>query len=370
MLLATSSMGHAHLMPAQQGTINLAGSAAFVVLAVPVSALDGVDDNRDGRLSETELMHHRDSLVAQVGSRFGICEGAVRAPVQVLQVLAEPDERHAAGGEATTQRNAGAGHFLVLMRHSLTNEGAALTVETDLFGQLPSEKQLTLKLSKGDETEAAVLTPLHPSHRLFKSAGYVLLDYVGIGVTHIVLGWDHLLFLLTLMLGAQGWRYWFALLTSFTVAHSVTMAASLFGWVQASPTWVEPGIAASIVVMAGLNLFQADMALRQRLAIVAFCGLLHGLGFAGSLAAMGLHGVHKATSLLGFNLGIEMGQALCVLVALGLVKLMSALVHRYPALRLDSYGDYRTVTTVASWCAMGLGGLWLLDRLGLWAGVA
>ncbi|OYT92129.1 MAG: hypothetical protein CFE43_10390 [Burkholderiales bacterium PBB3] len=375
LLLAASGLGHAHLMPAQQGTINIVGPAAYVVLAVPVSAMVGVDDNRDSRLSEAELQTHRDPLVAQVIARFGILEGDVRTPAQVLQLIAEPDERPVAAGAAPApalapQGGAGARYFLVLMRHSLSTEGAALAVETDLFGQLADEKQLTLKLSRGTDTEAAVLTPLRPSHQFFQPASEVFLHYVGIGVEHIVLGWDHLLFLLTLMVGARGWRYWFALLTSFTLAHSVTLAASLLGWVQASPAWVEPGIAASIVLMAGLNLFRAEMAMRRRMAIVAACGLLHGLGFAGAMAAMGLHGIHKTTSLLGFNVGIELGQALCVVLALGLAHLTGWLMGRVPALGLDAHGRHRAGATVASWCAMGLGGFWLLERLGLFVGNA
>ena len=180
-------------------------------------------------------------------------------------------------------------------------------------------------------------------------------------------GWDHLLFLLTLMVGARGWRYWLALLTSFTLAHSVTLAASLLGWVQASPSWVEPGIAASIVVMAGLNLLQSSMAIRRRVAIVAACGLLHGLGFAGSMASMGLHGSYQLTSLLGFNVGIELGQALCVVVALGLARLVGALLVGMPNIGLNAASANRAGSTMASWCAIGLGGFWLLERLGLFA---
>ena len=368
LLLAASGLSHAHLMPAQQGSINIVGPAAFVVLAVPVSAMVGVDDNRDSRLSEAELLRYQDKLVAQVVPRYSILEGSTRTPVQVLQMIAEPDERLALpGASGATVGGAGAHHFLVLMRHSLSSEDAALAVDTDLFGHLADEKQLTLKLTRGAHTEAAVLTPQRTTHRFFQAPTEVFLGYVGVGVEHIVFGWDHLLFLLTLMVGARGWRYWLALLTSFTLAHSVTLAASLLGWVQASPSWVEPGIAASIVVMAGLNLLQSSMAIRRRVAIVAACGLLHGLGFAGSMASMGLHGSYQLTSLLGFNVGIELGQALCVVLALSLAQLVGALLVRVPNIGLNAASAHRAGSTMASWCAIGLGGFWLLERLGLFA---
>ena len=369
LLMAAGVPGHAHLMPSQQGTVNIVGSAAFVVLAVPVSAMTGVDDNRDSRLSEGELHRYREQLAAQVLAGFTLWEDAANTPAQVLQIIAEPDERQVASTTtAATQVGAGAHHFLVLMRHALSSEGAALEVKNSLFGTLVNEKQLTVKLTRGPDTEAAVLTPLRPSHQFFQSAGEVLLRYVGVGVEHILLGWDHLLFLLTLMVGAWGWRYWLALLTSFTLAHSVTLAASLLGWVQTSPAWVEPGIAASIVLMAGLNLYQTGFAVRWRMAIVAACGLLHGLGFAGAMAQMGLHGVYLLTSLLGFNLGIEIGQMVVVLLALGATTLMRAWFQKLPAYGVRRHAMYRTGGTAASWCAIGLGSFWLLERLGLLAG--
>jgi hydrogenase/urease accessory protein HupE len=144
-------------------------------------------------------------------------------------------------------------------------------------------------------------------------------------VEHIVLGADHVLFLVTIIVAGAGWRYWLAVLTSFTLAHSITLTLGLLGWVKVNPAVVEPLIAASIVLMALLNLFnlirhngQATSTARQT-AVVFACGLLHGLGFASSMADMGLHGNYQLASLLGFNLGIELGQALCLVVVLACV---------------------------------------------------
>ncbi len=365
LLGAATVFSHAHLMPAQQGSVNVVADAAFVVLAVPTSAMTGVDDNRDGRLSEAELMRHRDTLAAQVSDRFAVHDAGVRTPVQVLQVIAEPDERASLSGAAVaTQLNGGARHFLVLMRHKLGAQGEAVAIHTDLFGSFADEKQLTLKLSRGADMEAAVLTPLQPSHRFFQSPFEVLVHYGALGIEHILLGWDHLLFLLTLMVGVRAFRDWFALLTSFTVAHSITLFASLLGWLKASPAWVEPGIAASIVILAALNLLRTDMPLRWRTTLVWACGLLHGLGFAGAMAQMGLHGVYQVTSLLGFNLGIEIGQGLFIAMAWGGARMMGQMLYKLPLSPPLTLQLVRSGGVAASWGAIGLGSFWLLARLG------
>ncbi len=367
-LLAAPAASQAHLMPQQQGTVNVVGPAAFVVISVPVTALSGIDDNRDARLSEGELARHRDLITAQVRTRFVIISHGEKAAGQVLQLLAEPDERFSAG--SGTVSDSGAGYFLALMRYSLVTEAGALTIETDLFGLLAHQKQLTLKLSRGLETEAAILTPLRASHSFFQPAGAVLLDYVGTGLEHIVFGWDHLLFLLTLLVATRQWRHWLTLLTSFTLAHSLSLVATLLGWVNPASSWVEPGIAASIVVVAALNVTQPLYAARSRVAVVSACGLLHGLGFAGAMAQMGLHGTHTAISLIGFNLGIELGQIMFIAATAALLFAAEIALRHGAAVYPGRAQAARACTLGVSWGAMAVGTLWLFERLGAAAATA
>ena len=344
----------AHLMPAQQGTLNLLDKAVFVAVALPVSALSGVDDDGDGRLSASEMQAHAPAIKAQIAQRFRLWDGEQPAQPDFLQVMTEPDERTPAPG-------AGAPYFLVLMKAGFAAAPQALRLETDLFGTDAHERQLTLKATRGLDTEAVVLTPLHPGHRFFRSPWQVFLDYGVLGVEHILLGADHLLFLLTLIVAAAGWRYWLGVLTSFTVAHSITLTMSLLGWLHAPAAVVEPLIAASIVLMALLNLWQHEAVPRQRMAIVFACGLLHGLGFASSMADMGLHGAYRVTSVLGFNLGIELGQALFLGLAL-IAGLGVTVLKRLPWLRLVE--ARLPLARLASMMALVVGGFWFLERLG------
>jgi hypothetical protein len=138
-------------------------------------------------------------------------------------------------------------------------------------------------------------------------------SFVALGAEHILTGWDHLLFLAALLIGAAGlWRV-LAIVTAFTVAHSVTLALAVLQVVVIPAAVIEPAIAASIVWVALENLFASRASARRWLVSLAF-GLVHGFGFAGALSEIGLSGWPLARALIGFNLGVEAGQAAAVVL--------------------------------------------------------
>lgn len=136
------------------------------------------------------------------------------------------------------------------------------------------------------------------------------LHFVEKGVEHIVLGWDHVVFLIILLLGAKTFRDVVKLATVFTVAHSVTLALAILGVVSVSSEIVEPLIAASIVYVAAMQVLGVEN--DKQLVVVFLFGLLHGLGFAGAVTFPG--GTPIVSALIGFNVGIEVGQALIIAV--------------------------------------------------------
>jgi hydrogenase/urease accessory protein HupE len=143
-------------------------------------------------------------------------------------------------------------------------------------------------------------------------------QYLALGFWHIVPeGLDHILFVLGLFLLAARWRPLLWQVTAFTAAHTVTLALSTYGVVRLSPGIVEPLIALSIAYVALENLFTRELK-PWRVALVFAFGLLHGLGFAGVLAALGLPETERLPALLAFNVGVEVGQ-IVVLVAAFLV---------------------------------------------------
>lgn len=171
-----------------------------------------------------------------------------------------------------------------------------------------------------------------------------------LGVEHILTGWDHLAFLAALLLVARSFRQVAAIVTGFTVAHSVTLGAMTLGWVTLPGWLVEPAIALSIVAVALENLVDPPPA--RRFAATVVLGLLHGFGFAGLLAELGLPPGAAIPALVAFNLGVEAGQLAVVALALG------------PLLRLrrEAWWTDRAVPALSIGLALlGLG--WFLTRL-------
>lgn len=142
---------------------------------------------------------------------------------------------------------------------------------------------------------------------------------VWMGVQHIVTGYDHLAFLLGLLLLGGRVRTLVAILTAFTVAHSITLALAVLRVVSLSPGFVEPAIALSIAYVGVENLFVTDA--RKRWRITFPFGLLHGFGFAGALTALDLPRAQLPSALFGFNLGVEVGQLAVLAVVLPAVTL-------------------------------------------------
>jgi hydrogenase/urease accessory protein HupE len=162
------------------------------------------------------------------------------------------------------------------------------------------------------------LTPQEPAATIptRQSSWSVAGLYLKLGVEHILLGIDHLLFVLALMIITRGTRLLVKTVTAFTVAHSITLALATLGYVHVPSAPVEAAIALSIVFVAVeiVHLRQGREGLTARAPwIVAFAfGLLHGLGFAGALSEAGLPEGHVPLALLFFNVGVEIGQLLFI----------------------------------------------------------
>jgi HupE / UreJ protein len=169
--------------------------------------------------------------------------------------------------------------------------------------------------SLGMEQRVFTLTSIQPhvtltvSGRDERSASQIASAYTVLGIQHILGGIDHLLFVITLLFLVGFQRRLFWTVTAFTLAHSITLALSALGLLVLRPAPVEACIALSIVLVASEALSKSQTWTKQLPAFVALLfGLVHGLGFAGALKEIGLPENHLGFSLLGFNLGVEIGQ--------------------------------------------------------------
>jgi len=178
------------------------------------------------------------------------------------------------------------------------------------------------------QSQVYTLTGSQPSAQLYGSAddhrglAEIARVYVVLGVQHILSGIDHLAFVISLLFLVGFRRRLLGTISAFTLAHSLTLACSVFGWITLRSAPVEATIALSIVLVAGEGLRDRETLARRVPALVSFLfGLVHGLGFAGALKSIGLPQSHLPAALLSFNVGVELGQLLVVLVAFLLVRL-------------------------------------------------
>jgi len=212
---------------------------------------------------------------------------------------------------------------------------AHLSVEARLFQYLPARHQqyLTLVDESGEVLGEKMLTPQAANFefdfstvteanqpRINSFSGFLIL-----GVEHILTGYDHLLFLLALLLVCRGFKPAIQIITCFTIAHSITLAAATFNVVQMSSRVVEPMIAASIVYVGVENLLRPEGPKGRWILTFAF-GLIHGLGFASVLRDLGIAAgkTGVAVPLVSFNLGVELGQLVVAAVLLPLIWRLSS----------------------------------------------
>lgn len=178
----------------------------------------------------------------------------------------------------------------------------------------------------------------------------VALRFGRLGVEHIWTGYDHLLFLLGLLITAPSLRAMLFIITGFTVAHSITLSLAALGIVHLSPAFVEPAIAASIAFVGIENFWRPPP--RRRVVVTFVLGLIHGFGFAGLLIELGLPRDALALALVSFNGGVELGQA--AVVALAMPVLLYA--RRY------SWWERRVVPVISVGVALA-GLVWFVQRV-------
>lgn len=171
-----------------------------------------------------------------------------------------------------------------------------------------------------------------------------LAGFIRLGIAHILTGCDHLLFLFALLVGAGNFWRVLAIASMFTLAHSITLSLAVLGLVHAPASIVEPLIALSIIWVAVENM-RGEGRPWHRFPVAFAFGLVHGFGFADALSPLSLTGWSLVRALAGFNLGVELGQAVAISLALPVMILVgrltqAVLVYRYASLAVAAAGAY------------------------------
>ena len=256
------------------------------------------------------------------------------------------------------------GNGAYVERRSIRRDGGLAGQAVSIEGLSATSTDVLVRI---ESLEGAIQTErLSPTKTSFliqavPGSGEVAATYLWLGIEHILFGVDHLLFVLALVILVRGWKRVAITVTAFTIAHSITLAAATLGFVNAPGPPVEATIALSIMLVSVeiLNARRGKPNLTARLPwLVAFSfGLLHGFGFAGALAEVGLPQHAIPVALLFFNLGVEIGQlafVAAVLTAAGLFRAAMALrfdpsLVQVAADRLDVIAAYVIGTVAAFW---------------------
>jgi hydrogenase/urease accessory protein HupE len=240
-------------------------------------------------------------------------------------------------------------------------EGKTISIE----GLARSAAEVLARVERADGSAQVIrLMPTRTTFVVEASSGQleVARTYVLLGIEHILLGVDHLLFVLALLIIVRGGRRILLTVTAFTVAHSITLVAATLGWLELPGAPVEATIALSIAFLAReiAMSWRGKSGLTERLPwLVAFVfGLLHGLGFAGALAEIGLPPNSIPVALLCFNVGVESGQLLFVAMMLGFAWSARASVARWRA----------KLHWVPAYAIGGVASFWMIERVAaFWA---
>ncbi len=318
---------------------------------------------RDSAKEKEALDAHADTVLAYVTKRFGVSvEGTACAPAQD-------------GGVKVGERD-GAPYAFLALDYRCPDQGDAHDLRSELFPASEGYVRGTKTIVTYDldlQTGSASLDAKHPSFSTHQSRLQQYREFFRLGAEHLYTGIDHILFLLALIAGSRRLREIVLAATTFTLAHSVTFILAALGVVHAPASIVEPVIALSIAVVAGLYLYRIwqrgshaneleavgnghfglDSAGWARLAVVFCFGLVHGLGFASALGIDRAFSWTLLSSLFVFNLGIETVQ---IAIILGVFPLLALLRRRAPLAGLSATGAMAAVA-----CAIGL--LWFVERV-------
>jgi len=363
-LLALSDFAQAHKSSGSYLTIDFAPRSMTGRLDIALRDLDfvlGLDQDGNGELTWGEVRARHADIAELTKNHLGLKADGEECLLEI-------------GPQQIDEHSDGAYSVLPLLWRC-PKAGTRLDINYTLFADIDPQHRGLFNLRFGEQSQTAVLGGDRPiqqfeinasTQSVARGGWQALLQFGLQGIWHIWIGFDHILFLLSLLLPAvlmyqsrrwvpaesfrQGGVEVLKVVTAFTVAHSITLTLATLQWVVLPSRLVESTIAAS-VVLAALNnvwpLFQG-----QRWTVAFLFGLIHGFGFASVLTDLGLPSSALLVALFGFNLGVEVGQLAIVAVFLPL------------AWGLRSTAFYRRgVMTVGSLMIAALASIWLTERL-------
>lgn len=335
----------AHWADLAVAEVNVGDKTAQMTLTMPTGLLAFADEDKNGSLSAEEVAKHTEQIKTELNLRLHLKSDGEEGKLKSLRAVQ--------GKTLGNARISPKTHSTLLVSYIWPENIGNFKMEYDLFVPGISTASCLTTFMRAGHVQNVVFTPekreylLGQNGRPFDFRSFLLL-----GINHILTGLDHLLFLISLLMLGGGLRYLLKVVTAFTVAHSITLSLTALGLINLPGRFIESGIALSIAYVAAENLLRKDTSklMKSRWVVTFFFGLVHGMGFADILREMGLPQDNLLGSLVGFNLGVEIGQLTVVLPAFLLLLLLKRLPWEIWVRRTISAG------------AVAAGLIWFVER--------
>jgi HupE / UreJ protein len=287
-----------------------------MTLTYPTGLTAFADDDKNGALSPAEIARHEDAVRAAFADKIHVLSGAQTGSLEIAPVVGDVKLPSSVSARA---------HTTLRLAYGFPQPIRGFLMRYDLFVPNVSTASALVTVLNDGKVQNVVFTPESREFKLEKNAAPVdFKSFIFLGLEHILTGYDHLLFLLSLLALGGGLRYLLKVVTAFTVAHSVTLALTVLGVIALPGRIIESGIALSIAYVALENILRRDSSAveRSRWIVTFVFGLLHGMGFADLLREMNLPSANIPGALVGFNLGVEIGQLSVVIPLFLLLRLL------------------------------------------------
>jgi hydrogenase/urease accessory protein HupE len=346
-LFSLVSFSFAHWADLSAAEISTTGNATQIILTFPTGLVAEMDTDGNQVLSEAEFHLHHAELTNYFLNSIHLSDSQGQKPTIVIAPVdtatIPPDLGIALGTHST-----------VKLMYTWKETPKNITIDYNLFLPGVSTASCLATILQDNKTQTFVFTPENRTLRLeggrtpfWSQVG----SFIVLGIEHILTGYDHLLFLLALLALGGSFRYLLKVVSAFTVAHSITLTLATLDIISLPPRFIESIIALSIAYVAAENLWRKrEQAERWRWLLTFVFGLVHGMGFAGILQEMAIPKSSLVTSLISFNVGVELGQLAFMTVAF----LVLALFKRWSWDKVIRYG--------ASLTAVAAGMFWFIQR--------
>jgi hydrogenase/urease accessory protein HupE len=338
-LLCWPALAETHPFSISYAHVQVEPQTITATIRLPLDDMDlllRIDRDVDGTVADGEIAAAAPALLRYLTERVRVRADGVTPAPSLVQTGRWAD-------------STGFPYVEAVLRYSIARPPAALALQIDLLTDLYRDHRTLAAIVRGDRRDEFVFQHGNTFEASHDSWWQTARTFLVLGVEHILTGYDHLLFLLALLVAGRGMRQLVAIVTSFTVAHSLTLGAATFGLIEPPPRLIEAAIALSIAYVGVENLLVKDVRGRWRVTFVF--GLVHGFGFANVLREMELPRAALASSLFTFNAGVELGQLAVLLVV-------------WPVLRAVQKSAYAvTITRAVSAVVIACGVFWFVQRV-------